>query len=64
MPKRARHVLNQLENFAKGAKHLLEHLSPQKTRKQPKLDVSNDSVQEAVSFTSLFSCEIANLLPE
>jgi hypothetical protein len=32
MPKHPGHVLNQLGNFAKGAKRLLEHLSPRKTR--------------------------------
>ena len=47
MPKRAGHVLNRLGNFAKGAKRLLEHLSPRKTRKQPKLDASDE---EAVSY--------------
>jgi hypothetical protein len=64
MPKRSGHVLNRLQNFAKGAKRLLEHLSPQKTRKRPKLDASDNSVRDAMSFTSLFSREVADLLPE
>jgi len=41
MPKRAGHVLNRIVNLAKGAKRLLEHSSPQKTRKRPKLDASD-----------------------
>ena len=50
MPKHAGYVLSRLENFAKGAKRLLEHLSPRKTCKRPKLDASNDSGQGTVSF--------------
>jgi len=41
MLKRAGHVLNRIGNLAKGEERLLEHLSPQKTRKRPKLDASD-----------------------
>ena len=64
MPKRAGHVLNRLGNLAKGAKRLLEHLSPQKTRKRPKLDASDDSEPEAVGFTSLSDVRNPKCLPE
>jgi hypothetical protein len=64
MPKRPGRVLSRLENFAKGAKRLLEHLSPRKTRKRPKIDAFDDSGQEAVSITTLFSRENPNTVPE
>ena len=61
MPKRPGNILNQLGNFAKGAKRLLEHLSPRKTRKRLKIGASDASGKEAVNFTSLFSHEKSSI---
>ena len=61
MPKHPGNILNRLSNFAKGAKHLLEHLSLWKTHKQLKIDASDALGKEAMSFTSLFSHEKSSI---